>query len=160
MSGSDLLVRPARPDDAAEAARLWLALQEEQGALQEAFVPSEDAPRRWANDFEAWVRADDVRCLRVAVREGRIVGLASAAPWYPAPIYRASEEVFMTDLYVDPEARRQGVGRALVEDVLRWARERGATRVRLRVASGNAGADAFWAALGAEPLSRTLGISV
>ena len=160
MSASNLRVRPARPEDAAEASRLWLALQHEQGALHEAFAPSEDAGQRWANDFEAWVRADAVRCLLVAERDGRLVGLATAVPWFPAPIYRASEEVFLTDLFVDPEARRQGVGRALVEAVRGWAGDRGAKRVRLRVVSGNAAAEAFWAALGAEPLTRTLGLSV
>ncbi len=41
--------------------------------------------------------------------------------------------VTMWGMWVDPAARRQGLGHALVDAVAEWARERGAEQLRLRV---------------------------
>jgi len=54
----------------------------------------------------------------------------------------------VSELYVRPGARRRGVGRALADAAFAWARERGAARVEVRVAAGNAEGQAFWRALG------------
>lgn len=52
------------------------------------------------------------------------------------------------DLGVRADARRRGIGRALAEVAMAWLRERGLTRVEVRVASGNHEGQAFWRALG------------
>jgi len=50
------------------------------------------------------------------------------------------------------EARRgQGIGRALVADLLAFGRERDVTRVVVRVFARNERAGRFWASLGLEP---------
>lgn len=54
---------------------------------------------------------------------------------------------------VAPEARRQGLARDLLADVVRRAREAGAERVLLEVREDNAGALAFYAAQGFGELS-------
>lgn len=54
----------------------------------------------------------------------------------------------ITELYVSEGARRQGVGRALVETALDSARRRGCTEVHLLVDPENAPALAFYQALG------------
>ena len=51
-------------------------------------------------------------------------------------------------MWVDPERRGRGHGRALVEHVAAWARERGATELQLRVAAGNTAAAALYGAAG------------
>jgi len=53
--------------------------------------------------------------------------------------------VELVGMWVSPEARGRGLGRALVEAVCGWARsERGASAVRLWVAEGNDGAAAMY----------------
>jgi GNAT superfamily N-acetyltransferase len=54
----------------------------------------------------------------------------------------------ITELFVRPDRRRRGAGRALVAAALDWARQRGAARVEVRVAARNAEGQAFWRAQG------------
>jgi GNAT superfamily N-acetyltransferase len=64
-------------------------------------------------------------------------------------------EVFVREFFVEPSARRQGVGRAGVA-LMRahvWPRD---ARVSLRVQIGNASALAFWRACGFSDYSVTL----
>jgi ribosomal-protein-alanine N-acetyltransferase len=51
-------------------------------------------------------------------------------------------------MWVDPSARRRGVGRALVEAVTGWAREINARRMVLRVTEGNPGVLALYEGCG------------
>jgi GNAT superfamily N-acetyltransferase len=48
-------------------------------------------------------------------------------------IWSAGLECYLAELYVVPERRRRGVGRALMEAVLTQARERGADRIEIGV---------------------------
>ncbi len=54
----------------------------------------------------------------------------------------------ISDLFVDPAARRRGVGAALADAATRWARAQGARRLEVRVAARNASGQAFWRAQG------------
>jgi len=54
----------------------------------------------------------------------------------------------LTDLFVDAAYRRRGVARALMAHVERLAREAGATEMILLTGFDNAGAQAFYRALG------------
>jgi GNAT superfamily N-acetyltransferase len=58
---------------------------------------------------------------------------------------------YLSDLYVQPRARRQGVGRRLVESELAWLAERGVTNVQLQFYQFNKAGEAFWRAMGFEP---------
>jgi GNAT superfamily N-acetyltransferase len=52
------------------------------------------------------------------------------------------------DLLVRESSRRRGVGRALAEAALVWMGGRGIRRAEVQVVVENAGARAFWCALG------------
>lgn len=58
----------------------------------------------------------------VAEQEGRIAGYAYAGPYRPRPAYRHTVE---DSVYVARWARRQGVGRTLLEAVIQRATEQG-----------------------------------
>ncbi|WP_136648707.1 GNAT family N-acetyltransferase [Paracoccus aeridis] len=60
----------------------------------------------------------------------------------------AADEAELLTLAVDPGARRQGLGRALVQEFDAVAAMRGAARGFLEVASDNAAAQALYAAAG------------
>jgi GNAT superfamily N-acetyltransferase len=80
-----------------------------------------------------------------AVDGGRWVGLVR--------IYREANDLSVAQLvsmWVDPAARRRGIGRALVERALEWAREHGATRVILWVTETNEPALRLYEACGFE----------
>jgi ribosomal protein S18 acetylase RimI-like enzyme len=68
-------------------------------------------------------------------------------------VWKSAEDSWLEDLYVREDARRSGLGRALVEAALESARERGCRRIELDVNEDNAPALALYEACGflAEP---------
>jgi diamine N-acetyltransferase len=96
--------------------------------------------------------------LFVAPRDGRLVGLAWVitrnAP--DLPIFVPRRFAVIETLVVDEEARRQGVGRVLVERIQHWATDYGLQEVQLSVHEFNAGARAFYTELGYETVERRL----
>ena len=63
---------------------------------------------------------------------------------------KAVETVLMNDLYVDPEARGEGVGRALIEACAEVAQERGSPILEWSTAPDNATAQRLYDSTGAE----------
>ena len=59
--------------------------------------------------------------------------------------------VYIDDICVDEKARGQGVGKALYEHILAFAREKGCYNVTLNVWTCNPGAMAFYEKLGLKP---------
>lgn len=68
-----------------------------------------------------------------------------------------ADEAEVLTLAVHPRARRQGIGRGLLGALLAETGRRGATRVFLEVAEGNAPARALYAVLGFAPVGRRRG---
>ena len=60
--------------------------------------------------------------------------------------------IYLEDVYVEPTARGQGLGKALLLEVVRAARERGYRRCEWMVLDWNERAKHFYASLGAKPL--------
>lgn len=86
---------------------------------------------------QAWRRlmaAQDVRGLGASI-DGRLVGIAHflhhGSTW-------ADRVCYLQDLYTVPEARGQGVGRALIGAVAAQARDAGAARYYWLTQEGNA----------------------
>ena len=91
---------------------------------------------------------DDIRiahdtghgAILTATLDGRLVGAAMTGhDGHRGAIYY---------LGVDPDARRAGLGRKLVEAAEAWCRERGVPKINLLVRKENAGVLAFYEALG------------
>ncbi|MEA2621240.1 MAG: hypothetical protein QOH61_150 [Chloroflexota bacterium] len=74
-------------------------------------------------------------------RSRRPLGLVQGRRRLPA-------DLLIFSMWVDPEVRRLGVGRRLIEDVESWAREWGATRSVLWVFAANEPAIRFYRKLG------------
>ncbi|MFL5869605.1 MAG: GNAT family N-acetyltransferase [Solirubrobacterales bacterium] len=67
---------------------------------------------------------------------------------YRWSVWTSSEDCWLEDLYVAPEARRAGLGRALVEAALDSARSRGCVRIELDVDEDNEAARELYRACG------------
>ena len=61
-------------------------------------------------------------------------------------------------VYVQPEWRQRGIGRAVSQAVVAWARERGASEVVLSVSDWNQGARRVYEAIGFEPTGVKKGL--
>lgn len=67
--------------------------------------------------------------------------------------WRGKRGVFLEDLYVRPERRGQGIGKALFNEVTRVAVDRGCARVEWIVLDWNESAIDFYNSQGAAPLT-------
>ncbi|HED16258.1 MAG TPA: GNAT family N-acetyltransferase [Gammaproteobacteria bacterium] len=84
--------------------------------------------------------------ILLAERESRLTGFVSLLRPDKNTADNASESAyaFMSDLFVIPECRHQGVGSLLASKLEEQARVMGATNVALRVAAENEGARHFY----------------
>ena len=85
----------------------------------------------------------------VAEADGRAVGMAFGVLQRDRP-----DVPHLGGMWVDPTARKGGVGRALTTAVLDWARERGFQRIGLWVTEGNAPAITLYERMGFTPTGR------
>ncbi|PZQ99363.1 MAG: GNAT family N-acetyltransferase [Cereibacter sphaeroides] len=92
-----------------------------------------------------WKRIMDANCpmsCRVAEVDGRVQAFClwhhHLASWHVA------DDCYLEDLFVDPSARGQGLGRALIDDLMRIARERGFGRIYWHTEEDNARARALY----------------
>jgi len=152
-------IRLARAADKDDVVRLWMDLLRSQGEIDQRYAPADDAEVRWRNDFDEWLDRDSRR-LFVAVVDDQVRGFITAERSAPPPIFRLSSEVYVNELFVEPDSRRSGIGSSLISAVKKWAEELGAERIRAGVLASNEDGGAFWAGAGGEVMSVTFGIDL
>ena len=135
-------------------------LAEPLALLEEWLRGNEPVPEAFKERLRGTVEAGDVEVL--AAREGDyMVGVAVIA--YRLSVSLGGPFASIEDLYARPEARRAGVGSALLEAVDQRCAARGISYVEAQVEED--GAEAFYATLGYEPepgvrvLSKSLAIT-
>ena len=140
-------VREARPADAETIAAFSHALSREEG-----HVPALQARDVRVEGFGPGAR---FRAL-IAERDGRRVGYALFYPAYDTD--HAARGLYLQDLYVVADARRQGAGRALMAAVARACQADGGCYVFWNALPNNRAGLAFYRAIGAleEPVTLSL----
>lgn len=125
---------PARPDEADSFVQLASVARAVRAARSAAADPA--ARMDVVEDDEK-----PIARLRVAASvEGTVVARVSAVV--------EGDWIGLYDLWVDPEHRRHGLGRAVTAEALDWAASRGATTAYLQVVGDNHTAVALFAGLG------------
>lgn len=137
------MTRPATPADVPAIARLVLALAEyekladrvslDEGRLRDHLF----GPRPYAEAM-------------VAEENGTVVGFALFFHSYST--FLAKPGIYLEDVFVLPECRGRGHGKALLRGVARVAVERGCGRVEWSVLDWNEPSIKFYRSLGAVPL--------
>jgi GNAT superfamily N-acetyltransferase len=136
-------VRPAAEGDVPLVLRFIRALAEYERLLHEV-VATEEGLRETL--FGARPAAEVV----IAEEDGEPLGFALFFPSYST--FLAQPGIYLEDLYVRPEARGRGAGRALLAHLARLARERGCGRLEWWVLDWNESAVRFYRSLGAQPM--------
>jgi GNAT superfamily N-acetyltransferase len=134
-----LRVRGARASDLGSLVRLLGQLFE----LEADFAPE---PRRQRAGLAAMLADRRRRAVLVAERDGAVVGMVTAQ--LVVSTAEGGPAALVEDMVIDAPERGRGAGRALLEAIEGWARERGATRLQLLADDGNEPALAFYARMG------------
>lgn len=153
------LLRRAGPDDLAAVTALWIALTELHAAREPLFALAPGAEAEVRRLISAQLRDPDT-ALFVAEEPGGsggvLVGLCSVCVDRAPPIHAETRRAEITDLFVAAAQRRRGIGSALVDRAFAWARQRGAPRIEVRVATHNDAGRAFWRVRGFAPFMDVL----
>ena len=154
-------IRPAASGDFKRLAKLFEELDEFHRRGRPDLSGKPQGPARGPDEIEALIAGPDSTIL-VAEDSAfpHLIGLATvriretpALPFQPA---RRIAEI--AHLGVARHARRHGVGRALMREASAFAAVRGACAVELGVHEFNAGAIAFYEALGFRTMMRRLSV--
>ena len=139
MTG-EFTLRDARPDDAADIARLVQALAAYERLSSEAVAT--------ADDFRVHLFGPASRArAMLAERGGRIVGLAI---WFFSfNTFTCRPGLYLEDLFVEPEHRGAGIGRAFFRSLAAQAVAHGCSRMEWSVLDWNENALRFYRSLGA-----------
>ena len=135
------IIRPALPADAALIASLIRELAAYEKLLHECHVTAA------ALESSLFGTKPEAECL-IAEVDGEPVGFALFFHNYST--FLARRGLYLEDLFVRPEARGQGVGKALLVHLAKLAVARGCGRFEWSVLDWNAPAIAFYESLGAK----------
>ena len=139
------MIREATVEDAADIVRLIRALAD--------YEREPDAVANTPELVERWLFGDDaVASALVAETDGQVVGIAV---WYRShSTCTGVPGIYLEDLFVDPEQRGTGLGRALLEALAGIAVDRGYARFEWVVLDWNTPAIEFYESLGAGPMQE------
>jgi len=138
--------------------RLWREMMDYHARVEPRFRPRPTPAGEQA--WELFARRDilgsEAWHVLVAKTGDRLVGQIVGALRDPVPIFEPGKFGYVTDVVVDPAARRSGVGRALFEALKTWFQEHGVINIQLQVARNNPASQAFWRELGCTDYAHTL----
>ncbi len=142
-------IRDARPDDLSAMARMGARLAREHHRIDPPrfFLP----PEPIEDGYAWWLGKELVNpraMLVVAARRGRIVGYAYGRVERRDWNTLRDRCAVGVDLWVEPRARRGGVGRRLLEALVERFAARGEPRILIQVAAANGVARELFAGMG------------
>lgn len=136
------VIRSARPDDAAELASIIHELAAFERAAKDCTVTEHHLRT-------ALFGASPAAYAHVAEVDGAI---AAGALWFVNfSTWDGVPGIYLEDLFVRPEFRRRGLGRALLAELAREAVSAGYTRLSWAVLNWNVDAIALYESVGARP---------
>jgi ribosomal protein S18 acetylase RimI-like enzyme len=149
LNVAEVIIRPVNKGDADALGEMWLDLV----AYHQNLTPDLPGPARGGE--HRYVRRilerldDPYTCALVAEVDGQVVGFILGMVIDLMPdIFDQRPSGFLADIYVEPQARRHGVGRSLVNALVDWFRQCGIHSFEWHVASDNPAGIAFWRSVG------------
>jgi len=139
-----LIVREARISDEAGWRRLWAGYL----VFYETTVPDDITDLTWRRILDPAVPMIG----RIAEQDGAIAGFSVSVvhvgTWYAGPA------CYLEDLFVDPACRGQGIGRALVQDLVDQGRHHGWANLYWHTQHNNPARKLYDAFVGADETVR------
>ena len=112
-------IRPLRPEDRA----IWEDLFDAYAAFYKTATTGKAKDAVWD-----WIFGPQDFWADLALRDGKVVGLCQYQLMHRS--LSGAQVVYLSDLYVRPDLRGGGAGRAMIDHVIGFARARGIGNVR------------------------------
>jgi GNAT superfamily N-acetyltransferase len=144
-----MLIRDVRAEDRAQWQPLWDGYNAFYGREGPTALPREITDSTWRRFLDT---TESVHAL-VAEQNGRLVGLAHYL--FHRTTISIPQTCYLQDLFTAPEARGNGIGKALIDEVCARARVEGADRVYWHTHQNNATARRLY-----DQVGETLGFIV
>jgi GNAT superfamily N-acetyltransferase len=145
----DFEIRAARPGEESSIVPLYEWLMAPPGTR-----PATWDPRHAEVALRAAIDSRDSVVL-VADAGDELVGFLTA--YQDIHSVRFGQRAWVEDLAIHPEHRSRGIGKALLDTAKAWARERGATHLKLESAEARIDAQRFYEREGAQDRSISFG---
>jgi len=136
-----IAIRPLRRDERADWEPLWRGYLD----FYKTTVPAEVYDTTWTRLHDP----NEPMWLLGATVDGKLCGIVHYI--YQRSCWTIGDYCYLQDLFVAQEARKLGIGRALIEAVYREARAAGASRVHWLTHETNATARALYDTLADRP---------
>jgi len=143
------MIRPARPEDVDTIVELIKELA--------AYEREPDAVQATSSDVHAALFCENPALFGLIAEHETAEGsvIAGFALWFlNFSTWVGKHGVYLEDLYVRPQFRRNGYGKELLFELARIATERGYGRVEWAVLDWNVDAHGFYRAIGAIPMDE------
>jgi GNAT superfamily N-acetyltransferase len=119
----EILIRPVRQSDFSEWKQLWDGYNAFYGRKDTTSLPDAITNMTWSRFFDKY---EPMHAL-VADRSGQLLGLVHFL--FHRSTISIAPTCYLQDLFTLESARGKGVGRALIEQVYKLAKEAGSSRV-------------------------------
>jgi GNAT superfamily N-acetyltransferase len=136
----DLVLRKLTPVDKPQWLELWA------GYL--AFYEHELSPEQTELSWQRLLNGSDGLNALVAEQAGKLVGLAHYF-WTPST-WQLNQDLYLEDLFVSPDVRGHGVGRKLVEELIRTCKDAGGSKVHWQTHHTNKTAISLYEKMGTQ----------
>jgi GNAT superfamily N-acetyltransferase len=148
---NNLIIRPANEEDGKAVVKLWREVADLHQKIEPLVWSLEPGAntlaQRYFNDCR---NREDHLCL-VAVEQDEVVGFLHAAKAGRPPVFLFAATGAIIECCVSEAKRRQGVGRQLLAEAVKWFKAQGINQIEVSYALGNPEGAAFWAEQGFRP---------
>ena len=150
-----MTIRPFRPKDRTAIDELAIKLHAHFAQVDDAAESLPFTSSRDAQDYMQWMINDSENmngAIYVAEENGEVVGFIQGVIIDHQPgqdavfdaVHAPRKDGWIGLLYVKPEQRGSGIGRALLDEIKRYFQSKNCDTLRLKVLSGNQPAIAFY----------------
>jgi ribosomal protein S18 acetylase RimI-like enzyme len=149
VADADYTIRNATVADADAVGRLWEVMAaQHRGYDADVWCWSDNAARRWRDDFAGYVERGELLSLVAEMPDGELIGFATVEIKASEPVFATETNAFVWELVVSPDHRRNDVGTKLMARVFDELKRREVDDVILHASVDNAAALSLYEGLG------------
>lgn len=159
LQESQFTIEEAQPSDVPAILRIWVDMmaEHEQFDPRIRMAPGSEAAYRAHLNYHV-SQPDSRVSVAVSTDAGprQVIGFCLVIVNRNLPMFLPPHYGYLSDLAVKDSHRRKGAGRALVDDVKAWLKNKGIETIQLQAYVRNTRANAFWEALDFQPYYRRM----